>query len=414
MRVLFLTHRLPYAPNRGDRVRARHIITALRPVMDVELVSLVHDADEAAAVEQTARDFDIRVHPLPVPYIANRLRGMATLAGRRPLTFALLDSPQARPVLDRIVAERRPDVVFAYCSSMARFAVEPPLAGIPLVLDMVDVDSAKWAALGAMSGGALGWVYRREARVLAAFEREAIGRAQHTFVVNDREANLLRAMDPRAAVSVLPLGVDVATLAPPTPPTDDPRVVFCGVMNYQPNVQGVCWFAEHVWPEVRRSCPEACFTIVGSDPTPAVRRLASSASGIEVTGRVPDVKPYLWRSGVAVAPLLLARGSQNKVLEAVAAGLPAVVTSEVLAGLPNEVKAACDTADAPGEFARLTLRLLRADGGARRAAAARANLAALTWERQMARLPKLVAAAATTTATTPRAVHADRDASQPA
>lgn len=394
MRVLFLTHRLPYAPNRGDRVRARHIIRALQPHMDVELASLVHDREEADAAIQTGREFGIPVTALPVPYVANRLRGIRALASPRPLTHTLLDSPRAHSALAGIVAARRPDVVLAYCSSMARFALEPPLAGIPFVLDMVDVDSAKWSALGASTRGPLGWVYRREARLLAAFERHVIGKARRTLVVNEREAELLRAMDPDAAVSALPLGIDVAQLAPPSPPTADLHVVFCGVMNYQPNADGVRWFAERVWPSVRRVCPRARFTIVGSTPTAAVRGLARPSSGIEVTGRVSDVRPYLWRAAVAVAPLLVARGVQNKVLEAVAAGLPAVVTSAVFEGLPNEVRGACRVADVPEEFAQHTLRLLRMSGAERRAVAARGDVAALTPERQLADLPRMIAACA--------------------
>jgi len=177
----------------------------------------------------------------------------------------------------------------------------------------------------------------------------------------------------------MPVGIEVEDFTDRFEANHEPVVMFCGVMNYALNEEGVRWFAEHVWPRVRAARPDARFTIVGSDPTNAVKALASRDMSIEVVGRVPAVQPYLWKSAVSVAPLRLATGQQTKVLEALAAGLPVVVASAVFAGLPPEAQAGCVRADEPGDFAEAVLRLLAASPDDRRRHAARAQFDSLRW-----------------------------------
>jgi sugar transferase (PEP-CTERM/EpsH1 system associated) len=269
---------------------------------------------------------------------------------------------------------------------MARFAVESPLANYPLVLDLVDVDSEKWSVLAESSSWWKRWLYRRETQLLGDFERRVARKATVTLVVNEREAASLRRLAPDANVSVMANGVDAAALRPEGDPTEQPRIVFCGVMNYQPNVDGVLWFAQQVWPLVRAKRPDARFVVVGSAAGRTIRSLAAADSGIEVTGAVPDVRPYLWDAAISVAPLKTARGLQNKVLEAVAAGLPTVITSEVSAGLPAAVAPACRVADSPERFAEHVLSLLGCSAAERRALAVQADLSQLTWSAQLASL----------------------------
>ncbi|MCU1385640.1 MAG: hypothetical protein JWL71_4337 [Acidobacteria bacterium] len=390
MRVLFLTHRLPYAPNRGDRVRAFHIVRALAPRVQLELVSLAHDDDELAQAEGM-RGLGVRVTALRVPAARNYAGAAVRLAGKRPLTHLLLDAPGLRAALTQIVSDRPPDVVLAYCSGMARFALEPPLAGLPLVVDLVDVDSEKWAALSRSAAAPRRWIYRREARYLRQFERRLARHAQATLVVNERERAAFDEIAPGADIRVVPNGVDLEPLAPASPPDERPRVVFCGVMNYAPNVEAVLWFAREVWPAIRRRRPDARFVVVGSEPTAAIRALASADDGIDVTGTVPDVRRHLWDSAAAVAPLLTARGVQNKVLEAIAAGLPAVVTPPVFEGLPASVRPACRVADSAEAFAHETVSYLAMTGAQRRAVAAAADLRGLAWETQLRPLVGILA-----------------------
>jgi len=393
VRILFLSHRLPYAPNRGDRLRAHALLRALHGWAQVDLVSLAHDADEASHAGE--------LHPLTDSVTVLRTQpvlGAARAAGAlltgTPLTHALLHAPGLTRRLAALVAERRPDLVFAYCSGMAAVAMMPPLAGIPFVLDMVDLDSRKWGALAAASHWPVSWVYGREARLMTRFEQAAAQRARHVLVVNARERDAMLAIEPDARVTVVPNGVALDLFRPAGPPVASRTVVFCGVMNYRPNEDGARWMAREVWPLVRQRCPDARLSLVGMHPTAAVRALASTGQAIEVTGAVPDVLPYLWRSALAVAPLHVARGLQNKVLEALASGLPCVVTPVVAEGLPADALPGCEVGADAAAFAAAIVRGLTRSPDERRAMAARARLDGLRWEQTLAPLRPILDAAA--------------------
>jgi sugar transferase (PEP-CTERM/EpsH1 system associated) len=384
MRVLFLTHRLPYAPNRGDRIRAFHILHQLRRSADVDLVSLVHDSEEESHAE--ALRTIATVTTARVPRRRNLARAVTALPTSTPLTHVLLDSPEIPGVLRRIVAERRPDVVLAYCSGMARFALLPPLADIPFVLDMVDLDSVKWTEMARTARPPKRWIYGREARLLERFEANAIRRARSTLVVNDRECDAVARLAPGARIHVVGNGIDVSGLRSPTTPAGYPIVVFCGVMNYAPNEEGARWLAREVWPTVRTQRPAARLVLAGANPTAAVRALASADSTVTVTGTVDDIRPHLWRAAVAAAPLFMARGIQNKVVEAIAAGLPCVVTTAVREGLPDQIMRACVVEDDAARFAGALIALLDESPADRRAVVERADLHALEWSTQLAPL----------------------------
>ena len=391
MRVLFLTHRLPYAPNRGDRIRAYWLMREMSRFATVSLFSFVHD--EAEEGRQADVPFAADVTCARVPRVRSLLRAAAALPGRRPLTHALLDAPGVDATLARLARRVQPDVALAFCSGMARFTTLGPLAGLPGVLDMVDVDSAKWADLAARARGPRRAIYRREARTLGAFEAAAARHARTTLVVNEKEQRALRALAPDADVRIVENGIDVGAFAPAGEPAREPIVVFCGVMRYAPNAEGVRWFAGEVWPRVRAARPDARFVIVGTDPPAAIRALARRDPSIEVTGTVPDVRPFLWRASVSVAPLHLARGLQNKVLEALAAGLPVVATVSVLAGLPAEAHAGVKATDDARAFADEVVRLL-ADTRARDEMRGAVDMRKLSWKSRLAPLEGVLRAAA--------------------
>lgn len=391
--VLFLTHRLPYAPNRGDRARAHFLIRCLQASARVHVVSLVHDEQEARHVVDLA-PWAASVRVVRVPKYRNLAMSLLALPTTTPTTHSMLDAPAVDDAIRAAVAEAEPDVVLAYCSSMAKWALRPPLSSYPFVLDMVDVDSAKWRALAPLTRPPWSWIYRREARVLAAFEARAADRAVATLVVAPHERDSLVALTSRARVEVVPIGVERELLRPRTPPATSANVVFCGVMNYAPNEHAAVLLAREVWPLVKAACPEATLTLVGAHPTPNVRRLASTTLGVEVTGTVPDVKPFLWRAAVGAAPILTARGVQNKVLEAVAAGLPMVVTPNIAASLPPEVAPAIVVASGAEAIAAAIVRLLALAPETRRAMAASADIEALAWCRQLAPVAALLAEAA--------------------
>ena len=393
MNVLFLSQRLPFAPNRGDRTRAYFLLRELSRFAEVSLFSLIHDREEQDAVGSVP--FVTRVATAMVTPRRNRFKGAVQMVfSDRPLTHALLDAPDARSKLEQIFQESKPDVIVALCSSMAKFALELPLSSRPLIVDFIDADSGKWRQLGEQTNGPLAWIYAREARTLGAFEATVCERAFATFVVNDRERDTLKIVAPHADIGVVEVGVELDDFRPPQPPVESSDVVFCGVMDYGPNDEGVRWFLDAVWPIVRRSRPDATFTIVGRSPTKNLHAAAAADPSVTVTGAVPSVQPYLWRSALSVAPLRRARGVQTKVLEAVAAGLPVVVTEAVMSGLPEEVRVSCISEDDPDRFAQAVLAQLALPAAERRARAERTPLASLSWQGRLARVEQIVRAAA--------------------
>jgi glycosyltransferase involved in cell wall biosynthesis len=310
------------------------------------------------------------------------------------LTLALLDAPALRTRLHDLRLERRPDVILAYCSSMAAYAMSPMLDGIPFVLDMVDLDSEKWQSLAQHGRWHQRPIFAREARTLRAFERCAVAAAYATIAINERESQAVRAIAPAARIVTIGNGVAVDSFGPHAAPAETASVVFCGVMSYPPNEIAALRLIRDVWPLVRLHRPDAALWLVGPGPSDRMRAAAVGQPSIHITGVVPDVRPYLWRSALAVAPLSTARGVQNKVLEALAAGLPVVVSPAVAEGLPPCVSPGVAVGASDGALAEAICRVLSLAPSARRQMAAAADLKPLTWDRQLEPLWGLLTAAA--------------------
>jgi len=239
----------------------------------------------------------------------------------------------------------------------------------PIITDFVDVDSEKWRQYGE-AGGALGWLYRLEARRLAAFERERATRADHTLLVtrSERECFLRSAPELAERVHAVPNGVDTEYFAQDQHHGDPfhgaQTLVFVGAMDYRPNVEAVTRFARDVFPRIRERAPGTQFCIVGLRPAPAVQALARQP-GITVTGRVPDVRPYVAHAAAVVAPLTIARGVQNKVLEAMAMGRPVVCTPQALEGIAAKHREHLFVASGPAPLVEAVLALLQRPDRAR-------------------------------------------------
>lgn len=352
--ILFLSHRIPYPPNKGDKIRSWNLLRGLAERHTVHLGTFVDDPDDWQHVDALRRVCgELCVRPLE-PRRA-RLRSVGGLAAGRALTIDFYRDSALSGWIANLSATHRLDGVFVYSSSMAQYAERLPLpAGVPRVIDFCDVDSDKWAQYSRGHRWPMSWVYGREARLLAHAERRYADAFDATLVSAEPEAEILRALAPsaRQRIAVLPNGVDTGYFDParawPAPYAEGSKpVVFTGAMDYHPNVDGVAWFAREALPAIRRRCPVAQFWIVGSNPTAEVRALGD-LDGVHVTGRVPDVRPYLAHAAVVVAPLRIARGVQNKVLEGLAMARPLVVTPNAVQGIagvgPAEVAVAGDIA----------------------------------------------------------------------
>ena len=326
--LLYLVHRLPYPPDKGDKLRSYHLLRALAARHRVWLGSFIDDpADEAHA--DALRPWCAGLHLARLHPRSAKARSLPALLGEAPLTLPYYRDAGLQRWVREVAARERPDAVVVFSSAMAQYA--QPL-GLPTLVDFVDVDSAKWTQYASQHRWPLSWLYRREGQRLLAWERQVAARATRAYFVTEAEAALFRRLAPESAARVTTCGngVDAVHHAPdparPSPyAAGEQALVFTGAMDYWPNVDAVTWFAAEALPALRARWPGLRLHVVGRNPAPAVRALAGDA--VAVSGTVPDVRPYLQHAAVVVAPLRLARGIQNKVLEAMAMARPVVASA---------------------------------------------------------------------------------------
>jgi polysaccharide biosynthesis protein PslH len=261
----------------------------------------------------------------------------------------------------RLIREWTADTPFAASlassSAMVPYLRRPELAGIPALVDLVDVDSQKWFDYAAASRGASSTLYRIEGRRLRKLEASLPSWARAVTLVSEAETELFRSFCPSSDVHTVPNGVDLEYFRQQSPALAEEGCVFVGALDYKPNIDAVTWFCKEIWPGVTAGHPKALLRLVGRQPVPEVLRL-SEVPGVEVVGQVPDVRPHLSWAAVAVAPLRIARGVQNKVLEALAMRKPVVASPQALAGLRERLDLPALTASTPAEWAEHIGRLL--------------------------------------------------------
>lgn len=348
-RLLFLAHRIPYPPDKGEKIRAWHILDHLARRFEVEAGFLVDDAADLAHLPVLqGRCAAVRWRPVLSRW-GTATRALLRARPGLPLTLGWFHEPALFRWAQEGLATGRYDAAFVYSSAMAPYAMGPAARrpGLVRVLDMVDVDSEKWRAYAAAARPPMAQVYAREARTLLAFERRAALEFDRTVFVSAEETRHFAALAPDCAARLghVDNGVDLARFDPagdyPNPyagpqASGAPAIVFTGTMGYRPNVDAVTWFAAEVLPRLRAAPPAGMappeFHIVGANPAPAVQALAER-SGVHVTGSVADVRPYVAHAAVSVAPLRIARGIQNKVLEAMALARPVVASPQAFEGV---------------------------------------------------------------------------------
>jgi sugar transferase (PEP-CTERM/EpsH1 system associated) len=334
--LLFLAHRIPFPPDRGDKIRSHAILKALAARGPVHVATFGEtDADMAAKADLSAIAAS---HLLVRRTISNLRAGLSALPSGKPVSLTAFDNQDIRHYVARLLATRPIDAIFVFSGQMAQF-IPPSFAG-RVVIDFVDMDSAKFAAYAKATAGPMKLVHAREARLLGAFERQMARRAQLSLFCSPAEVAEFRLGlgDPQVCVDPVVNGIDTVFYDPvgvgPAPYAGEagPHLVFTGQMDYAPNVDAVVHFAEAVLPAVQKQLPDAQFHIVGRNPAPAVRALEGRA-GVHVVGPVDDIRPWIGSADMVVAPLRIARGIQNKVLEAMAMARPVIASGAAAEGI---------------------------------------------------------------------------------
>ncbi|QDU83709.1 GDP-mannose-dependent alpha-(1-2)-phosphatidylinositol mannosyltransferase [Planctomycetes bacterium Pla163] len=327
MRILYLAQRVPYPPDRGDKISSWHHIERLARDHQVTVAAFAHDqADREAAAELNGRGIETHTVDLGSATL-RQLRSLVWLPTPRPLTLSFYGSRALQKVVDRLAAKN--DVGMAFSSSMGKFLM--PHSDLARVIVFAELDSDKWRQYAEFQSWPKSWIYAREHRTLFRFESALARMADHNVLVTSLEERIFNQLIPGAPSVVVRNGVDLEHYQPDGTP-EPGHLVFVGVMDYYPNVQGCVWFVENVLPRLRERHPNVHLSIVGARPNATVLALGSHP-GVEVTGRVDDPRDWLRRAQVSVAPLHIARGIQNKVLEAMAMGLPVVATTNATQGV---------------------------------------------------------------------------------
>ncbi|MBI3710359.1 MAG: TIGR03087 family PEP-CTERM/XrtA system glycosyltransferase [Proteobacteria bacterium] len=390
--LLFLSHRIPYPPDKGDKIRSWNMLAHLAKRHRVHLGSLIDDPHDRRHMAKL-REICAECFVAELDRFAAKLRCLPGLITGDPLTLGYFHhAALARWVAD-LIARRRPTLAFVYSSGMAPYVMRTRHGFARRVIDMVDIDSDKWRQYAARKAWPMRAVYDREGRTLLDFERRVARDFDASLFVSHREAELFRRLAPESAGKVFHVnnGVDLDYFSPrraydnPFPPGAAP-IVFTGAMDYWPNMDAVTWFAQEIRPALLAAGLDHRFYIVGSNPATDVARLGQ-APGVTVTGRVPDVRPYLAHAAAVVAPLRVARGVQNKVLEAMAMAKIVVCTPQALEGIEAEPDRHLRVAADPAGFAGAVVRAVRDDDNATIGRQARLHVETrYAWADNLARL----------------------------
>jgi sugar transferase (PEP-CTERM/EpsH1 system associated) len=336
--LLFLCHRIPYPPNKGDKIRSFHLLHHLSHHFDIYLATFVDDSEDWPWVPEVEK-FCVDSLFLKLNPTTARLRSMSGLVTGKVLSLPYYHNAEMQAWVIERVAAHNISHLLVFSAAMAQYVLEPELPFERRVIDFVDIDSDKWQQYALQKRWPMNWVYRREGKLLLEFEREVARLFDAGLFVSSAEAKLFRQLAPESAhkTGFYNNGVNTDYFLPsaqfPNPfQQGEQALVFTGAMDYWPNIDAVTWFAREIFPCLRGRYPGLHFYIVGSSPASAVTQLAGEP-GVTVTGRVEDVRPYLQHALAAVAPMRIARGVQNKVLEAMAMEKPVIVSKKGLEGI---------------------------------------------------------------------------------
>ncbi len=334
--ILFLAHRVPFPPDRGDKIRSHHLLQELARLAPVHVGTFGETEEDMAHKDELRRI--AKTHALVERSRPLALSGVQALVSGKPVSLTAFDVGALRRFVAKTLTNHSIETIFVFSGQMGQYVPEDFTGRV--VTDLCDVDSAKFEAYA--RAGERPWLNRREARLVGKEEARVVRRSETTLLVSEAEADLLRArMRDLAGSRIRSLGngIDADFFDPARVDSqsdldegEDPQLVFTGQMDYAPNVAAARWVIENVMPALRKQHARARFHVVGRAPTAALRK-HHGENGVRVWGEVPDVRPYLKSADLVIAPLLIARGVQNKVLEAMAMARPIVLTPEAATGI---------------------------------------------------------------------------------
>jgi polysaccharide biosynthesis protein PslH len=365
MRLLFLTHRMPFPPNKGDKIRSFHILSYLAKRYEVYLACLVDDEKDLRFVQEVETLVQqvvyARVHPQ-----MKKLCALRALVRSSPITVDYFYSRALQRRIDDIIDDSEIDAFVCFSSPMAEYLCRSrhargKIALAVKVMDLIDVDSYKWRQYADKTPPWKSWIYRYEARHMAVYERRIAAMFERVYLVSEQEKCYFPGGADVRNLHVLSNGVDLEFFSPAHSggrTEAGPTLVFTGMMDYRPNVEGVKWFVDRILPHIQDAVSDVRFFIVGNRPAAEVKRLAL-ARGVVVTGFVEDIRDYLAVASVCVVPLRIARGIQNKVLEAMAMGKAVVCTPQAYEGIRAQSGRDLVVAEGEDAFASATIELLR-------------------------------------------------------
>lgn len=353
-RILYLTHRVPFPPDKGDRIRNWHVLCALARRFRVSLGCVADEPVTDAARSALAGQSE-RVAIVPVSRLGRLARAGSSLLRGCSLSEGAFASRELAIKAEAWHAESPFSAAVVSATSLVPYLRSPAFQNVPAFVDVVDVDSQKWIDFATSVWPPKSWLYRLEGLRVRRLERALPDWAAGATLVSAAEARIFDAIAGDGAATVATNGVDLEYFRPATEPTR-PIAAFVGALDYLPNVDAAEWFATKVWPAIHARRPDAEFHLIGRNPAPRVRRLAT-VPGVVLVGGVPDVRPHLAAAAVAVVPMRLSRGLQNKVLEALAMGKATIAAPPALAALDVEPGRHLLRAEDANDWIRETLAL---------------------------------------------------------
>ena len=390
MNILYVCHRFPYPPKQGGKIRPfnmiKHLSSNGHRVTVCSMVRSTDEAEEGRGIAPYCHRFEMARVSGPV----QALRMVTRLPLATPSSMGFFYSPQLARRVRELLETQTWDLIFVHCSSVAQYVQH--VRDVPKILDFGDMDSQKWLEYANTKPFPLSLGFRLVGHKILAAERRLARRFDLCTVTTRAEWETLEGYGTGAATDWFPNGVDADYFCPEGLAYDPDTISFIGRMDYYPNQEGMARFCSQTWPLLKAHRPALKLLIVGADPSAAMRDLAR-LPGVTVTGSVPDVRPFIRGSALMVAPLAIARGTQNKILEAMAMGVPVVTSSIVGGGVDAQPANHFLVGDTPEQTCRAILRLLEDRGERQRLAMAgrQRMLSHHAWAHSMHRLDQIIA-----------------------